>query len=437
MGSAPTARTDGFCSLRKRDVPLMVPPTPLYGFVANTGALPVLINNSQPLVGVIGNGLTFGVPANPAFSQCAPENAALAANPPANGVPQFSLTFAEGFVRAFQPRSIAAYVDTETSLAPVAQNVPAVIQDAEMGFYDPSFPAIVNRGNLGLAGLADQGSRLRARFAGVPSGAKLFARAVVTSGQLVARLVNATADGEGAFAPAVANSFGIAPVPVSGAGVATLVYEILRADPLAAETVTAPIYVAYDTPPPALGAATVSGALGPLTTVLSADATAPIPRFVEDTTLPAFTIAPCTGGRMKGGGSVFTTGKTRVTHGFQLRCDAAATPNNLEVNWTGNSFHLESLSSAVRTGDPAIQPQQPKTGFDTYTGAGTGRLNGVSGATATWVFTDAGEPGKNDMVRIAITNRFWRDGIGRGKPASALIHWRRGTAQPGPRCPCL
>ena len=103
---------------------LMVPPTPLYGFVANTGALPVPINNSQPLVGVIGNGLTFGVPANPAFSQCAPENAALAANPAANGVPQFSLTFAEGFVRAFQPRSIAAYVDTETSPTPVAQTCP-------------------------------------------------------------------------------------------------------------------------------------------------------------------------------------------------------------------------------------------------------------------------------------------------------------------------
>jgi hypothetical protein len=386
--------------------PLMVPPTPLYAFVAITGTVSVPINNPQSLVGVIGNGLTFGVSTNPAFSQCVPENAALAGSPAANGVPQFSVTFAEGFVRAFQPRSIAGYVDANTSPSPVAQNLPPSIWDAETGFYDPSFPTIVNRGNLGVAGLADQGTRLRARFAGVPTGVKLFARAVVTSGQLVARLVTATAEGEGAFTPVAANSFGIAPVPVSSGGVATLVYEILRADPFVNETVSAPIYVAYDAPPVGLGPVTVSGALAPLTAVLSADATASIPRFVEDTPLPAFTFTPCTGGRMTGGGSVFTSGKERVTHGFTLRCDAAAKPNNLEVNWKGNSFHLESLSSAVCTDDPAIQPQQPKTAFDTYTGAGTGRLNGVSGATATWVFTDAGEPGKNDRAQIVIKNNL-------------------------------
>lgn len=388
--------------------PLMVPPTPLYAFVSITGTVSVPINNPQPLVGVIGDGLTFGVSANPAFSQCVPENAALAANPAASGAPQFSLTFAEGFMRSFQPRSIAAYVDPETSPATVAQNTPATIWDAETGFYDPSFPTIVNRGNLGVAGLADQGTRLRARFTGVPSGVKLFARAVITSGQLVARLVNTTADGDGAFAPVSANSFGIAPVPVSGTGVATVVYEILRADPTASETLTAPIYVAYNTPPPGLGTVTVSGSFGPLTTVLSSDPTASIPRFVEDmpSPLPAFNIGACTGGRMTGGGSVFTTAKNRVTHGFELHCDVAVQPNNLEVNWDGNSFHMETLTSAVCTDDPAIQPQQPKTSFDTYTGGGTGRLNGVSGATATWVFTDAGEPGKNDRASIVIKNNL-------------------------------
>ena len=321
-------------------------------------------------------------------------------------MPQFSLTFTEGFARAFQPRSIAPYVDADTSPAPVAQNSPTTVWEAETGFYDPSVPAVVNRGNLGIAGLATQGTRVRARFSGVPSGVKLFARAVVTSGQLVARLVNATADGDGVFSPASANSFGIAPVPVGG-GVATLVYEILRADPVTAETLTAPIYVAYDTPSPGLGTVTVSGSFGPLTTVLSTDPVASIPRFVEDMPLPlpAFGIGSCTGGRMTGGGSVFTTGKNRVTHGFELHCDVAAQPNNLEVNWDGNSFHLETLTAAACTDDPSIQPQQPKTSFDTYTGAGAGRLNGISGATATWVFTDAGEPGKSDRASIVIKNK--------------------------------
>ena len=37
-------------------------------------------------------------------------------------------------------------------------------------------------------------------------------------------------------------------------------------------------------------------------------------------------------------------------------------------------------------------------------GVGTGRLDGVAGATARWTFTDEGEPGKNDMATIAITD---------------------------------
>ena len=105
---------------------------------------------------------------------------------------------------------------------------------------------------------------------------------------------------------------------------------------------------------------------------------------------------------MTGGGSVFTTSTTRVTHGFELHCDRGVNPNRLQVNWNGNSFHLETLTSAVCSDNPLIAPQQPVTSFDTYVGAGTGRYNGVTGATATWTFTDAGEPGKNDTAQIVI-----------------------------------
>jgi hypothetical protein len=108
-------------------------------------------------------------------------------------------------------------------------------------------------------------------------------------------------------------------------------------------------------------------------------------------------------GRMTGGGSVFTKDNARVTHGFELKCDANKTPNNLEVNWgKGNKFHLETLNSAFCKDDPAIVPNPPVAGFDTYIGSGTGRYNGVSGATAQWVFTDAGEPGMNDLARLLI-----------------------------------
>ncbi|MCZ7358032.1 MAG: DUF2341 domain-containing protein [Candidatus Methanoperedens sp.] len=107
-------------------------------------------------------------------------------------------------------------------------------------------------------------------------------------------------------------------------------------------------------------------------------------------------------GRMTGGGSVFN-GSMRVTHGFELNCDASTNPNNLEINWDkGNKFHLENLTTASCTDDPAIKPNPPSAGFDTYEGSGTGIYNGVPGASAHWIFTDAGEPGNKDSATIYI-----------------------------------
>lgn len=109
---------------------------------------------------------------------------------------------------------------------------------------------------------------------------------------------------------------------------------------------------------------------------------------------------------MTGGGSVFID-KQRVTHGFELHCDIEDAPNRLEVNWSGNHFHMEELTSASCTDDPAIGPAPPEAGFDTYFGTGTGRCNGVEGAEITFTFTDAGEPGGGpntfDTASIVIT----------------------------------
>lgn len=108
-------------------------------------------------------------------------------------------------------------------------------------------------------------------------------------------------------------------------------------------------------------------------------------------------------GRMTGGGSVFTASGDRVTHGFELHCSVSTLPNRLEVNWgKGDKFHMEVLTSATCTDDPAIAPNPPSAGFDTFTGTGTGRYNGVAGATIEFTFTDAGEPGKNDTATIVI-----------------------------------
>ena len=111
-------------------------------------------------------------------------------------------------------------------------------------------------------------------------------------------------------------------------------------------------------------------------------------------------------GRMTGGGSIISNG-LRVTHGFTINCDATKNPQRLEANWDGNRFHLESMTSANCSNDPNINAGQPFAGFNTYTGTGTGRLNGVDDATIDFVFTDAGEPGTNDTATYTI-----RDGDG-------------------------
>lgn len=107
-------------------------------------------------------------------------------------------------------------------------------------------------------------------------------------------------------------------------------------------------------------------------------------------------------GNMTGGGSIFSS-SMRVTHGFELKCNASKVPNNLQINWgKGNKFHLEDLTTASCTDDPAIMPKPPMAGFDTYEGNGTGRYNGMPGATAHWIFTDAGEPGTSDTALIHV-----------------------------------
>src|SRR5207247_9594560 len=109
-------------------------------------------------------------------------------------------------------------------------------------------------------------------------------------------------------------------------------------------------------------------------------------------------------GRMTGGGNVSLARGQQATFGLELHCRSTVLPNNLEVNWGGNRFHLESLDSSACFDNPDISPNPPFGRFDTLTAIGTGRYNEVPGATAVWTIADAGEPGKNDTVEITITS---------------------------------
>jgi hypothetical protein len=113
-----------------------------------------------------------------------------------------------------------------------------------------------------------------------------------------------------------------------------------------------------------------------------------------------------TGRWMTGGGNVKSGKVKTLSHGSTLPCDGTVPgkPARLQVNWDKSKFHLTSLTSASCTDDPSISEGNPAAGFDTLTGTGTGRYNGVDGATATWTIKDAGEPGKQDTIQIKITD---------------------------------
>jgi hypothetical protein len=119
---------------------------------------------------------------------------------------------------------------------------------------------------------------------------------------------------------------------------------------------------------------------------------------------------------MTGGGSIFTGpgNQTRVTHGFELRCDANDKRQSLEINWPGtagqNNFHLTDITKATCIDDPSIQPQPPNAGFDTYIGEGVGTCNGQP-ATIKFTFTDAGEPGTSNTAEYHISGACTLDTV--------------------------
>jgi hypothetical protein len=113
-------------------------------------------------------------------------------------------------------------------------------------------------------------------------------------------------------------------------------------------------------------------------------------------------------GRMTGGGSIFEDG-TRITHGFELYCQpesaneaglAEIGPNNLEVNWEGHRFHLETLTKGVCNLGP--DPAPPGAPLSIYGGAGFGRFDGEPDFYIVFEIVDAGEPGRSDTLEVSI-----------------------------------
>jgi len=305
-------------------------PNQITEFISTTPPQALPLNNPQQTVAFTAQGLNFsvrsGAPAN--FLQCNSANSGATASSNANSIfgatgnqngVTFLARFSEGFASSFKRRNVAPITgvsqtfNADVSPAPLPQDVPGGLCPTcaggqyftETGFYNPSFPTT---NGLNRAGLADTGTRLMLRFAGVPANTSILVgiyeatnsttpRTAATSR---VRLVSTDASGAntgggGGFTAATGLANGFASVALTG-GAGVAVYEVIASDPVAVEDIDIPVAVSFTaTPtPPGLGTATVTGSFAPLSTVRVSDSSSPIPRFFDSPiNRTIFTINPC------------------------------------------------------------------------------------------------------------------------------------------------
>jgi hypothetical protein len=200
------------------------------------------------------------------------------------------LKFQENFASSFKTKGDVV----------VGQPVFGQTSNTESGF---SNPLLANSHNLAKAGMATQGTRLMARFAGVPAGVtvRVWTASVGSGGTPCAagsvagdKKWNSTTD---AWSVDGADSVGAGGAPTTtaefrdvslsgGSGAAT--WEITTPNPFVTDTVFFAVDVVYTANTtsgiPALGTGTVNGSFAPVSTVVTASSTAPVPRFFDDST---------------------------------------------------------------------------------------------------------------------------------------------------------
>ena len=89
---------------------------------------------------------------------------------------------------------------------------------------------------------------------------------------------------------------------------------------------------------------------------------------------------------------------------FQIRLGCKARwLRDLEVSWSAGTFELTNLGSMFCRDDPAFDPASADANFDTLVGGGRGTWQGVSGAYASFTFSDAGDGEIPDYAEITIT----------------------------------
>ncbi len=279
---------------------------------SNPSALP--ISNAQPIVGFVTQSLTTTAGGAAGFAQCVSTTLGAAT----------ALTYSEAnnFGSAFKTRTDPNVAAQNTTPGPtkgqgslLVQNVPGTIYNSESGFT-PSVgnttPTLVP-GLIGSSiGLADFGTRFQAVFTNLPAGAKLF----VTQNSVNISALGVVTPATGSYATMVASgnaaagsyvtpttTLGPGGVPLveidsAGSTTATAVWEVITTIPTSIDSYTFGVFVSYTANPgansPAIGTASVNMSYAPTSTVITATAGDPIPRFLDTSKAAnAFSIAAC------------------------------------------------------------------------------------------------------------------------------------------------
>jgi hypothetical protein len=260
-------------------------PTQITALISTSGTFSVPINNPIQTIALIQKGLGFALSSGPTtLQQCFTQSFTKVA----------TLKYTELFATAFKKYNIGSSDGSPTTA--VAQNNFSPALNYETGFYNPGF---TTTNGLNVAGLPTFGTRLKATFAGIPSGVSLYASiANTTSASDLARMTSSETGGFSAVSASTASGApaGVAAISLtSGAG--TAVWEVTESSSTSFATVTFDVYASYTANPgagsPALGTGTVAGSFAPTSTTV-AIASSPIPRFVDTgSATNLMTINPC------------------------------------------------------------------------------------------------------------------------------------------------
>jgi len=264
-------------------------PVPLVASITLGDNTVITTSDPSPTVGFVQNGLSFGVRT--------PDNSALSSGvtTQCGGVQRVGvLRFGETVGTAFVTRTSSVFVDSNTSPAPVVQNIPGTVWNSESGFYAPSLTAPTV--DFSTVGLADAGTRFRASISNIPSGVGVFVSATgvtfangnpvaATTGS-VARLTRNEATSFAALDPTTSLE-GVPAVQLQVTnGSAVAVWEVLASDSTTQENFDFVVWIQAGASSP--GTAVINGSLAPAPPTFSAAAgsaassTLPVPRFIQD-----------------------------------------------------------------------------------------------------------------------------------------------------------